>query len=83
MVADMDELENLDAPEIYPRRVNAKEVLISQKGGEFIFPVADGTAKLSGRDLEFREPTPRREELVGSEDLSEEELQGEPEGPQR
>ena len=44
---------------------------------EFIFPVAGGTAKLSGRDYEFREPTPRREQTVRSEDLSRE-LQGEP-----
>ena len=26
-------------------RINAKEVLITQKDDEFIFPVADGTAK--------------------------------------
>ena len=39
----------------------------------------DGSAKLSGRDHEFREPTLVRE--VGSGDLSGE-LQGEPEGPQ-
>ena len=35
------------------------------------------TANLSGRDHEFREPAPRREHPVGSEDLSGE-LQGEP-----
>ena len=45
------------------------------------FPIADGTAKLSGRDHEFREPTLRPEQLAGSEDLSGE-LKGEPEGPQ-
>ena len=44
---------------------------------EFIFPVADGTAKLPGRDHEFREPTVRREQTVRSEDFSEQ-LQGEP-----
>ena len=55
--------------------------LISQKGEEFIFRVADGTAKMSGRDYEFREPTQRRKRTVRSEDLSGE-LQGEPEGPQ-
>ena len=33
----------LNASEIYPRRINAKEVLIRQKDDEFIFPVADGT----------------------------------------
>ena len=63
------------------RRINAKEVLISQKGEEFIFPVADGTAKLSGREYEFREPTPRRERTARSEDVSGE-LQGERLGPQ-
>ena len=34
-----------------------KEVLISQNGDEFIFRAADGTAKLSGKDYESREPT--------------------------
>ena len=46
------------------------------KDDGFIFPVADGTAKLSGRDYEFREPTLRRETTVRSEHLSRE-LQGE------
>ena len=63
-------MEKLDASEIYPRRINAKEVLISQKGDEFIFPVAGGTAKLSGGDYDFREPTPRRERTVRSDNLS-------------
>ena len=31
----------------------------TKNGEEFIFPVADGTAKLSGRDHDFREVTPR------------------------
>ena len=48
-----------------------------EKDDEFIFPVADGTAKLSGRDYEFREPTPRLEQLVRSEDFSRE-RHGEP-----
>ena len=47
----------------------------------FTFPVGDGTAKLSGRDFDFREPTLRREQTVRSEDLSGE-LQGEPGEPQ-
>ena len=52
------------ASEIYPRRLNAKEVLITQRDGEFIFPVTDGPAKLSGRNYEFQEPTLRRESTV-------------------
>ena len=42
---------------IDPRRINTKEVLIPQRREEFIFPVADGTVKLFGRDHAFREPT--------------------------
>ena len=60
---------------------NAKEMLIRQKGYEFIFLSADGTAKLSGRDYEFREPTPRREQAVWRENLKGE-LQGQPEESQ-
>ena len=52
-----------------------------RRGEEFIFPVADDAAKSSGRDYEFREPTPRREQTARSEDLSGE-LQGETEEPQ-
>ena len=56
-IVDLEELEKLDASEIYLRRLNAKEVLISQKVEEFMFPVAYGRAKLSGRDYEYRELT--------------------------
>ena len=31
LIADNEELEKLDASEIYPRRLKAKEVLITQK----------------------------------------------------
>ena len=58
LVADIEEVENMDASEIHPRRINAKEVLTPQRREDFsIFPTADGTAKLSGGDHEFREPT--------------------------
>ena len=81
LIADIEELEKLDASEIYHRTIKAKEVLIFQEGDEFIFPIADGTAKSLGRDIGFREPTLRRERTVRSEDLSGE-LQGESEEPQ-
>ena len=71
----------MDASEIDSRRINAKEILIPQLGEEFMFTVADGTAKLLGRAFEFREPTLNQEQPVRSEDLSGE-LQGEPELPQ-
>ena len=50
LIADLEDLEKMNASDFYHRRINAKEVLIRQKDDEFIFPVADGTAKLSGRD---------------------------------
>ena len=50
--------------------------MISQKGDKCIFPVADGTAKLSGKDYEFREPTLTRERTVRRENISGE-IQGE------
>ena len=40
LITDIEELENLDASEIYPRRLNAKEVLITQRKRECVFSVA-------------------------------------------
>ena len=50
MVADIEELEEMDASELHVRRLT-KEVLIP-KPGEFVFPFADGTLKISGEDQE-------------------------------
>ena len=61
----------LDASEIHARRVNAKAVMTPHKSEHSIFPFAEGTVKLSGRDHEFREPTLRREQPERSEDLGE------------
>ena len=67
-VAEFEEPGKLDASEIHARRLNAKEILTSKTGEIFIFPFSDGTAKLSGRDYEFRESTLRQCHPVGSED---------------
>ena len=48
MVADIAELEILDASECKRNNVQKKDSIL-------ISPVADGTAKLSGRDFEVRE----------------------------
>ena len=55
--ADIEELEYLDGSEIHARRLNAKEVLMLENGGNFIFPITDGTVKLSGGDQVFRTST--------------------------
>ena len=70
LIVDIEELEMLDASEIHPRRLDAKEVLITHKDGESVFPVADSWATLSGRDYEFQEPTLGREHTVKRENLS-------------
>ena len=48
LVADLEELETMDASEIYSKRLNAKEVIFHQKG-EFTFPKADGRIKTPWR----------------------------------
>ena len=61
MIADIEELEEMDASEIHARRLNAKEVLTPMKGDNLIFPVADGTVKISGGDQRLRTSTLIRE----------------------
>ena len=56
LVADIEELETMDASEIYSKRLNAKEVILP-KQGEFIFPIADGRIKTPGGDQELRTST--------------------------
>ena len=56
LIADLEELETMDASEIYSKRLNAKEVIFP-KQGEFIFPIADGRIKTPGRDQELRTST--------------------------
>ena len=57
MVADVEKLEKMDPSELYARRRNAKGVLTSMKGENFIFPIADGTVKISGEDTDLTTST--------------------------
>ena len=56
LIADLEELETMDASEIYSKRLNAKEVIFP-KEGEFTFPIADGRIKTPGEDQELRTST--------------------------
>ena len=47
MVADVQELETMEASEIYSKRLNAKDVIFPKENGKSIFPVADGRIKLT------------------------------------
>ena len=57
MVADIEELEQMDASELRARRLNAKEVSTQQRSGNFIFAVADGTVKILGGGQRLRTST--------------------------
>ena len=67
MVADIEELEKMDASEIYSKRLNAKEVIFHKEKGEFIFPVADGRIQPLGGDQDLRTSTLIRERPVRGE----------------
>ena len=56
LISDHEELETMDASEIYSIRLNAKEVIFP-KPGEFIFPITDGRIKHTGGDQELRTST--------------------------
>ena len=77
LIAVLEELETMDASEIYSKRLNAKEVIFP-KQGEFIFPIADGRIKLPGRDQELRTSTLIRERPIRGE--SQRDFLGESEG---
>ena len=66
LIADLDELETMDAPEIYSKRLNAKEVIFP-KQGEFIFPIADGRIKTLGGDQDLRTSTSIRPRPIQGE----------------
>ena len=57
MVADFEELEEMNASELHATRLNAKEVLTPQRSGNFIVPVADGTVKIFGGEQRMRTST--------------------------
>ena len=50
LVADIEELDKMDATEIHSKRFDAKEVIFPEGNGIFIFPATDGRIKLSGGD---------------------------------
>ena len=57
MIADIEELAQMDASEIHARRLNAKPVLKPMKNEKFVFTVEDGTVKVSGGDRRLRTST--------------------------
>ena len=78
LVADIEELERMDASEIHAGRLNAKEVITPQNGEHFTFPIADGKVRLSGGDQVLRTSTLTRDSPERGEER--EDLRGESDG---
>ena len=78
LVADIEELEEMDASELHARRLNAKEVLTPMKIEKIVFPVADGTDKISGGDQRLRTSTVIRDRPDRGEE--QDDLRGESDG---
>ena len=57
LVANLEELESMDASKIYSKRLYAKEVIFPKEKGEFIFAIADGRTKTHGGDQDLRTST--------------------------
>ena len=67
LVADIEELETMDASEIYSKRLNAEAVILPKENGKFIFPVTDGRIKPFGGDQDLRTSTLIREHPIRGE----------------
>ena len=60
LVADIEELEEMNASELHARRLNAKEVLTPQRSGNFIFPVAENLrARTASENIHLKPGTAR------------------------
>ena len=57
LVADIEELETMDASEIYSKRLNAKEVIFPEENETFMFPVGDGRIKIPEGDQDLKTST--------------------------
>ena len=57
LVADIEDLEEMDTSELHATRLNAKEVLTPMNGGNSYSQPPDGTVKFSGRDHFLRTST--------------------------
>ena len=78
MVADVEELAEMDTSELHARRLNAKEVLTPEDGEKFVFRVAHGSLELAERDQVPRTSTSIRDRRDGGEE--QENLRGESDG---
>ena len=66
-VADLEELETMEASEIYSKKTQCEGSNISQRNWNMYFPVADGRIKTPGGDQDLRTSTLIRERPIRGE----------------
>ena len=77
LVADLEELETMDASEIYSKKTQCERGDISQRKRRIYFPIADGRIKPLGGDQDLRTSTfVRHRPIQGDSDID---FLGEPE----
>ena len=67
LVADLEELETMDASEIYLKKLNAKKVIFPKEKRESIFPIEDGRIERLGGDQDLRTSTLIRQRPIRGE----------------
>ena len=67
LVADLEELETMDASEIYSKRLNAKDVIFPKEKGEFIFQSQMDESNPFGGDQDLRTSTLIRQRPIQGE----------------
>ena len=50
LVVDAKELQENHGPEVYVKRINAREVIVVQDGDKFIFPCSNRMIKMAGKE---------------------------------
>ena len=78
LIADLEELETMDASEIYSKKDSMRKDDISKRKRRIYFPIADGRIKTFGGDQELRTSTLVRHRPIRGE--SQRDFLGESEG---
>ena len=78
LIADLEELETMDASEIYSKKTQCQRGDISQSKKRIYFPIADGRINPLGGDQDLRTSTFERDHSIRGE--GQREFLGEPEG---
>ena len=63
LAADVGELQENGASEVYLRTKKTRVVLVPKEGDNFTFPFADGSAMLAGKGFEVRTSNRIREDI--------------------